>query len=72
MEDYQKKLWNGVHQEEENDVDLNVPGRTGLEDWWGKRDWWETTGMTEATGGRRYCNCQMGAGRYGNIVQPAK
>jgi len=31
--DYQKKLWNGVHQEEENDVDLNVPGRTGLEDW---------------------------------------
>ena len=34
-EDYQKKLWNGVHQEEENEVDLNVPGRTGLEDWWG-------------------------------------
>ena len=33
-EDYQKKLWNGVHQEEENEVDLNVPGRTGLEDWW--------------------------------------
>ena len=37
-EDYQMKLWNGVHQEEENEVDLNVPGRTGLEDWWGKRD----------------------------------
>jgi len=28
-DDYQKKLWNGVHQEEENEVDLNVPGRTG-------------------------------------------
>jgi hypothetical protein len=28
--------------------------------------------MTEATGGRRYYNCQMGAGRCGNIVQPAK
>jgi hypothetical protein len=23
-------------------------------------------------GGRRYYNCQMGAGRCGNIVQPAK
>ena len=34
MEDYQKKLWNCVHQEEENEVDLNVPVRTGLEDWW--------------------------------------
>jgi len=31
-EDYQKKLFNGVHQEEENGVDLNVPGRTELED----------------------------------------
>jgi hypothetical protein len=28
--------------------------------------------MTEATGGRRYYNYQMGAGRCGNIVQPAK
>jgi hypothetical protein len=28
--------------------------------------------MTEATGRRRYYNCQMGAGRCGNIVQPAK
>ena len=46
-EDYQKKIWNGVHQEEENEVDLNVPGRTGLEDWWGKRGWWKTIGMTE-------------------------
>jgi len=36
--DYQKKLWNGVHQEEENEVDLNLPGRKGLEDWWEKRD----------------------------------
>jgi len=31
--DCQKKLWNGVHQEEENEVDLNLPGRKGLEDW---------------------------------------
>jgi hypothetical protein len=28
--------------------------------------------MTEATGGRRYYNCKMGAGRCGSIVQPAK
>jgi len=28
--------------------------------------------MTEATGGRRYYNFQTGAGRCGNIVQPAK
>ena len=33
--DYQKKLWNGAHQEEENEVDLNLPGRKGLEE---KRD----------------------------------
>jgi len=33
-----KKLWNGAHQEEENEVDLNLPGRKGLEDWWEKRD----------------------------------
>jgi hypothetical protein len=32
-EDCQKKWWNGVHQEEENEVDLNLPGRKGLEDW---------------------------------------
>ena len=50
-EDSQKKLWNGVHQEEENEVDLNLPGRKGLEDWWEKRDWWKKTGMTEANGG---------------------
>ena len=30
--DCQKKLWNGAHQEEENEVDLNLPGRKGLED----------------------------------------
>jgi hypothetical protein len=30
------------------------------------------TGMTEATGGRRYYNCHMGTGRCGNTVQPAK
>ena len=49
-----------------------LPGRTGLEDWWGKRNWWKTTGMTEETGGRRYYNCQTGAGWCGNIVQTAK
>jgi hypothetical protein len=31
-------LWNGVHQEEENEVNLNLPGRKGLEDWWEKRN----------------------------------
>ena len=31
-----KKLWNGAHQEEENEVDLNLPGRKGLEEWWEK------------------------------------
>jgi len=36
--DCQKKLWNGVHQEDENEVDLNLPGRKGLEDWWEKMD----------------------------------
>ena len=30
--DYQKKLRNGAYQEEENEVDLNLPGRKGLED----------------------------------------
>jgi hypothetical protein len=29
---------NGAHQEEENEVDLNLPGRKGLEDWWEKGD----------------------------------
>ena len=29
--DYQKKLRNGVHQEEENEVDLNLSGQKGLE-----------------------------------------
>ena len=33
-EDCQKKLWSGAHQEEENEVDLNLPGRKRLEDWW--------------------------------------
>jgi hypothetical protein len=28
----------GVHQEEEYEVDLNVSGRKGLEDWWEKID----------------------------------
>jgi hypothetical protein len=27
-----KEVKNGVHQEEENEVDLNLPGRKGLED----------------------------------------
>jgi len=29
---------NGAHQEEENEVDLKLPGRKGLEDWCEKRD----------------------------------
>ena len=33
-----KKLWNGAHQEEENEEDLKLHGRKGLEDCWGKRD----------------------------------
>jgi len=52
----QKKLWNGVHQEEENKVDLNLPEWKGLEDWWEKRESWKKTGMTEANAGRLY-NC---------------
>ena len=35
--DYEKKYWNGGHQGEENEVDLNLPGRRGLEEWWEKR-----------------------------------
>ena len=31
-EDCQKKICNGVHKEEENEVDLNLPGWKGLED----------------------------------------
>jgi hypothetical protein len=30
--DFQKNLRNGVRQEEENEVDPNLPGRKGLED----------------------------------------
>ena len=41
--DYQKMLWNGAHQEEENEVDLILNGRKELEDWWEKglieEDW---------------------------------
>ena len=33
-----KTLWNGANQEEENEEDLKLPGRKGLEDWWEKRD----------------------------------
>ena len=36
-EDYQKKLWNVAHQEEENEVDLNLPGQKGLQDWLGEK-----------------------------------
>jgi len=36
--DWQKKLWNDIHQEEENEVDLNLPWRKKLEYWWEKRD----------------------------------
>jgi len=32
-----KKLWNGSHQEEDNEEDLKLPGRKGLEDCWGGR-----------------------------------
>ena len=32
-----QKLWNWTHQEEENEVDLILPGRKVLEDWWEKR-----------------------------------
>ena len=40
--DCQKKLWNGAHQEEENEVDLNLPGRKGLEEKdWNDRDKWK-------------------------------
>ena len=35
--DYQKKLWTGALQEEEIEVDLNLTGRKGLENWWEKR-----------------------------------
>jgi len=28
--------------------------------------------MIEATGGRRLYNCQMGAGKCGKIIEPAK
>ena len=52
-----KMWWNVDHREEENEVDLNLPGLKGLEDWWEERDRWKKTGMTEATGGRRYYNC---------------
>ena len=33
----QKKLWNGAHQEEENEVDLKLHGLEGLEDCWGEK-----------------------------------
>ena len=36
--DCQKKLWNGVHQEAENEADLKITGQKGLQDWWEKRD----------------------------------
>jgi len=39
--DYQKKLWNGTHQEEENEEDLKLPGQKGLiEEDWNDRDRW--------------------------------
>jgi hypothetical protein len=31
-EDCQKKLWNGLYWEEENEEDINLPGRKGLKD----------------------------------------
>jgi hypothetical protein len=41
-ESYQKKLWKGVHKEEENEEDLNSPRQKGLQDWWVKEDWNDT------------------------------
>ena len=38
----------------------------------GEKVLWKKTVMKEVTGGRRYYNCQMGAGKCENIVQPAK
>jgi len=35
--DCQNKLWSGAHQEEENEEDLKLPGRKGLEDCWGEK-----------------------------------
>jgi hypothetical protein len=32
----------------------------------------EEVGLIETIGGGRLYNCEMGAGRYGIIVQPAK
>ena len=32
-----KTLWNGAHQEEENEEDLKLPGRKILEDCWGEK-----------------------------------
>jgi hypothetical protein len=51
-------------------VDLNLPGQKGLEDWWGKKGLMEEDWNVRSNW-RKY-NCQMGAGRCGNIVQPAK
>ena len=48
-----KMLWTGAHQEEENKVDLNLPGRKRLEYWWRKSDYWKKYGMTETNGRRR-------------------
>jgi hypothetical protein len=44
----------------------------GIRGLMGEKGLMEEDWMTEATGGRRYYNCQMGTGRCGNIVQPAK
>ena len=35
--DYQKKVWNGFHWEEENEEDLNLAGRKELEECWGEK-----------------------------------
>ena len=36
-ETIKKKLWNGAHQEEENEEDLKLPGWKGLEDCLGEK-----------------------------------
>jgi hypothetical protein len=70
--DCQKKCWNGDRQGEGNEADPNLPGRRGLEEWWEKRGYRKKIGLIETIGGERLHNCEMGAGRCVNIVQPAK
>jgi hypothetical protein len=47
-------------------------GLRGLEEGWEKRGYRRKIGLIETIGGGRLHNAEMGAGRCGNIVQPAK